>query len=149
MVRTPDNLAFAERLQAALTRSAKRITTPSELALHFNLAYAGDPITNQAAQHWLAGNNLPSRDKIETLARMLNVPYRWLRFGISEPHAEDRSGASDEGDEVPPDASEKLFLKRYRKLSAYQRELVTGLVEQLVLERDFWSPRKADQGGAD
>lgn len=137
MARTPDNLAFAERLKLALTRSAKRITTPSELALQFNLAYAGAPITNQAAQHWLVGDNMPSPDKITTLAQMLNVPSQWLRFGIAERRIAPKMDAKNV-ESITPDETEQALLRQFRKLSAHQRELLAGLVEQLVLGGEFW-----------
>jgi len=137
MARTPDNLAFAERLKLALTRSAKRITTPSELALQFNLAYAGAPITNQAAQHWLVGDNMPAPDKIETLALMLNVPPQWLRFGITERRIAPKTNTTN-AEPVAPDETEQTLLRQFRKLSAHQRELLTGLVEQLALGGEFW-----------
>lgn len=138
MARTPDNQAFAERLKVALTRSPKRITTPSELALQFNLAYSGASITNQAVQHWLVGDNMPSPDKIKTLAEILNVPYQWLRFGIAERRITPTTGVLD-SDAVTPDETEQAFLRRFRKLSAHQRELVIGLVEQLSLCGELWN----------
>lgn len=81
---------------------------------------------------------------IETLARMLNVPYRWLRFGIPEPRPMAPSGVPDEASEIVPDAEELAFLRRYRKLSAHQQELVAGLVDQLVLNGEFWESNEAE-----
>lgn len=141
MARTPEKMAFADRLKQALTRSPKRIQTPSELALQFNLVHSGGQITNQAAQKWLSGENRPSPDKIETLAKMLNVSCQWLRYGIPEQRTADkRSGeAAETEDAKNPTADELRLLGRYRRLSAHQRELVADLVEQLALTEEMWS----------
>lgn len=140
MARTPDNLAFAQRLKQALKRSPKKIETPSELALQFNLNHPGNQITNQAAQKWLAGDNKPSPDKIETLAAMLNVSVQWLRYGIPESRPAQRGQSSTKAatnnDAATP--TESQLLGRYRLLSEHQQGLITDLIEQLALDREMW-----------
>lgn len=76
-----EKAAFAERLKLALTRSRKKIHSPNELALQFNLRHSNSSISPQAAQKWLAGTACPTSDKIETLAHWLGVSAHWLRFG--------------------------------------------------------------------
>ena len=132
MARTPEKLAFAERLRLALGRSAQRISTPTELALQFNLRYPGTPVTNQAVQKWLSGENRPTPDKIEMLADMLNVSPIWLRHGVEQgstvkPRIAQQAPVND------PTEDELRLLGRYRQLSPYQRELVCGVIEQLAL----------------
>lgn len=141
MARTQDNLAFAGRLKQALKRSPKKIATPSELALQFNLSHPGSQITNQAAQKWMAGDNKPSPDKIETLAAMLNVSAQWLRYGIPEPRAAQRESSSHRTatNHDAATATEMQLLDHYRLLSEHQQNLVADLIEQLALERKVWS----------
>ena len=139
MAQTQEKLAFAERLKQALKRSPKKIETPSELALQFNLRHEGGQITNQAAQKWLAGENRPSADKIETLARMLNVSAQWLRYGIPEvvSHRSQESLALA-CSEQELQQEEAQLIQRYRLLSDYQKTLINGMVEQLALDRQMW-----------
>lgn len=39
---------------------------------------------------------------------------------------------------ITPDETEQALLRQFRKLSAHQRELLAGLVEQLALGGEFW-----------
>lgn len=135
MARTPENLAFAERLRQALTRGRRRVQKPSELAQQFNLRYRGTPISNQAAQKWLAGENKPTLDKIETLAQMFDVSVQWLRYGVGEMVV--RGRAADLAPVRAQDVAvnELKLLARYRTLSAHQQFLVTELIGQLAMDR--------------
>lgn len=133
--------AFAQRLKQALKRSPKKVETPTELAMQFNLRHEGSSISNQAAQKWLAGLALPTVDKIETLAAWLNVSAQWLRYGIAEkaqpstPRPLSKKAATNRDafseDEI------KLIL-RIRSLSAHRRYLITEIVEQFALEQEMW-----------
>jgi transcriptional regulator with XRE-family HTH domain len=132
MARTPEKLAFAERLRLALGRSTQRISTATELALQFNLRFPGKPVTNQAVQKWLSDDNSPTPDKIEMLATMLSVSPIWLRHGIEQgptgkPRIVQQTPVTD------PSEDELHLLGRYRQLSPYQRDLVSGIIEQLAL----------------
>lgn len=132
MARTPDKLAFAERLRLALGRSAQRIATPTELALQFNLRYPGKSVTNQAVQKWVSGENRPTPDKIELLASMLNVSALWLRYGVEQGPA-GQPQLSTQAPVTDPNEEELRLVGRYRQLSPYQRTLVSGVIEQLAL----------------
>ncbi|QSI76347.1 helix-turn-helix domain-containing protein [Niveibacterium microcysteis] len=132
MGQTAEKSAFAERLRLALGRSAKRISTPAELVRQFNLRYTGKPVSPQAVQKWLAGENRPTQDKIELLAKMLGVSSIWLQFGIEQ----GPNGTPQRIKDIAvKDATEEelRLIGRYRRLSAYQQELVSGLIEQLAL----------------
>lgn len=139
MAINPDNQAFAERLKQALTRGYKKIDSPSELALQFNLSHPGSQITNQAAQKWLSGVSKPTPDKIDTLAAMLNVSAQWLRYGIPETRPVASSvGKSAELSLDNLTASDRQLLQRYRLLSEHQQGLIADLVDQLALDREMW-----------
>lgn len=133
--------AFALRLKQALKRSPKKIGTPTELALQFNLRHQNDSITVQAAQKWMTGKSRPAVDKIKTLAAMLNVSAQWLRYGI----AEDRSALATGGKvqakhtaAIQPTDDEIQLLGRIRILSEHRRNLVHEIVEQFALEQEMW-----------
>jgi hypothetical protein len=41
-------------------------------------------VTSHAARKWLIGEAVPTQEKILILARWLNVPAAWLRFGDAD-----------------------------------------------------------------
>ena len=133
--------AFSLRLKQALKRSPKKVTTPSELALQFNLRNPTDSITPQAAQKWLNGSAKPTLDKINTLAEWLNVSAQWLRYGIAEktnPKSTkpvSKKGATNR-DALSED--ELKLLLRLRTLSAHQQYLIVETVEQFALNQEIW-----------
>jgi transcriptional regulator with XRE-family HTH domain len=141
MTRNQETLAFAERLRQALTRSPRKMRTPSELALQFNLNHAGDQVTNQAAQKWLSGKSKPSPEKIETLAALCSVSVQWLRYGIPDTRSHAPASLSVSRDvkvagNLLPD--EAVLLGQFRLLSAHQQRLIADLVEQLALDKKMW-----------
>jgi len=139
MAKTPEKLAFSERLKQALKRNAKRIEGPSALAVQFNLCYSGKPVTNQAVQKWLSGENRPAPDKIEVLAAMLNVSYHWLRFGIHEAKPlKAPAKAIDAPLEDAPTAEELKLVGLMRRLPVHHQELLRQLANELAIAADCW-----------
>lgn len=135
--------AFSLRLKQALKRSPKKIDTPAELALQFNLRHQNESITAQAAQKWLSGLARPTPDKIETLAAMLSVSAQWLRYGIAEERPPVTAGSKAQSRNTPaaaiqPTADEIQLLGRIRILSEHRRNLVHEIVEQFALEQEMW-----------
>lgn len=126
----PDKQAFAQRLRLALTRIDKQIDSPAELALQFNLRHPRDSVTPQAAQKWLSGDSKPTPDKIKTLAEWLGVSEHWLSYGSPN----NAVPVLPQGGE-PISAEEIALIQNYRQLSGRQKELIAGMVDQLVLER--------------
>ncbi|MFZ6772425.1 transcriptional regulator [Undibacterium sp. SXout7W] len=132
--------AFALRLKQALKRSKKKVETPLELSIQFNLRHQ-TPVTPQAAQKWLTGLSQPTPDKIETLAQWLNVSAQWLRFGIAEkPPAQPAKVLSLKNatnrDAFSPE--EIQLMLRIRTLSEHQRFLVTETIAQFALHQEMW-----------
>lgn len=141
MTSQQDKTAFSLRLKQALKRSPKKINSPTELALNFNLRHAGDPVTPQAAQKWLAGTSLPTFEKIVTLAEWLNVSLQWLRYGIAEdkPTAKAaRKTVRAKVTAVAPTAEELKLLATLRAMPEHRRNLVIEIVEQFSLEQEMW-----------
>lgn len=131
--------AFAARLKQALKRSSKRIETASELAIQFNLRHPAEPITPQAAQKWLSGSARPTLDKIKTLAAWLDVSEQWLRFGVTDMKRPRQPGQRQNVDEtIVPTGEELELIGRLRRLSAYRRQLIEGVIEQFSLDREIW-----------
>lgn len=136
-----EKTAFSLRLKQALKRSPKKINSPTELALNFNLRHSGDPVTPQAAQKWLAGTSLPTYEKIATLADWLNVSIQWLRYGIAEdkPVAKaPRKVLKAKAVATAPTAEELKMLAVLRAMPEHRRNLVIEIVEQFSLEQEMW-----------
>lgn len=141
MATPQDKIAFSLRLKQALKRSPKKINSPTELALNFNLRHVGDPVTPQAAQKWLAGTSLPTYEKIATLAEFLNVSLQWLRYGIAEdkPVAKAaRKGIKAKAIASVPTADELKLLTALRAMPEHRRNLVVEIVEQFSLDQEMW-----------
>jgi transcriptional regulator with XRE-family HTH domain len=121
---------FSERLITALKLQTKKITTPSELALEFNLRFHGNPITPQVAQKWLSGGSTPTLDKILTLSSWLNVPISWF---LSGSYIQDLEAVFND---VALDltAKDTTLIMDIRKLSDHKRELIVNLVEIFLTE---------------
>lgn len=85
--------AFSQRLIVALKKAGVTATSPTRLAMEFNLLHRGRPVSTPGVYRWLAGTAIPSQDKIRTLAEWLNVSPEWLRFGeVEENHEEQERG---------------------------------------------------------
>lgn len=142
-----EKAAFAERLKLSLTRSRKKISTATELALQFNLRHPNAPVTQQAAQKWLSGTAFPTPDKMETLADWLGVPIHWLRFGSPIETNRKRSAGKRLIGSQPNVATftsdENQLIERFRQLTPHQQSLISDLVLQLALEKEIW----AEQAG--
>jgi transcriptional regulator with XRE-family HTH domain len=133
--------AFAERLKLALKRSKKKIETPTDLALQFNLRHRNEAITPQAAQKWLSGKSRPTIDKINTLALWLNVSAQWLRHGIpeSKPTKPAKSSLHNTAsDRVALNEGEQKLITRLRNMPEHRRLLVLEIVEQFSVEQEIW-----------
>lgn len=138
MARNQDNLEFSERLQQALTRLPHRVDTATKLALEFNLVHH-EPVTNQAVQKWLTGLSKPSRDKIETLARMCGVSVQWLRYGIAESRSLQASSSTQPAtNQDARSRTESRLLENFRLLPQVQQELLSGVAEQLAMNHRIW-----------
>lgn len=141
MPKQDEKQAFAVRLKQALKRSSKKIETPAQLALQFNLRHPIEPISPQAAQKWLTGQARPTPDKIDTLATWLNVSAQWLRFGISEKNQSTPTRTASKKAATNRDAcsdDELKLVQRLRILSEHRRYLVTEIIEQFALEQEMW-----------
>lgn len=69
---------FAERLIKAMETAGYEVK-PAVLEREFNLRYMGTPMTLHGVRRWLLGETLPSKDKIQVLAKWLSVPLQQLR----------------------------------------------------------------------
>ena len=79
---TPQEKAdFSERLKFSMTRAPEKMRGATDLALHFNLRYHGEPVSPQTTHKWLTARSIPTVDKLQTLAEWFKVDQHWLHYG--------------------------------------------------------------------
>ena len=130
--------AFLERLLLAIKQSGNpKMQSSTELALQFNLLHPNEPITTQAAHHWLTGNTRPTLEKMETLAQLLDVPVNWLRYGISGDVSR-RAPSDAEIGAITPTMEEIRLIAAMRSLPFPHRQLVNDLVSRFCHDFKIW-----------
>jgi len=135
--------AFSERLRAALNESPDHVKGATDLARHFNLRHRGGaPVSTQTAHKWLSGRAIPTNDKIDTLAKWLQISAHWLHYG-PEPDSAAAKGRKDSPRrevKYPVSAESLTLAEKIRALSPRKRYLIEELVSQLYREPDQADP---------
>ncbi len=117
MLAIDEKSAFSDRLCQALGRVGVSMVSPTLVAREFNKRYSGNPVTTQAVRKWLAGEAIPSQDKVRVLAEWLKVSLQWLRFGDGE---------------TTPASGEGSLEEAFARLSPRHREMVREMVTALL-----------------
>ena len=117
---------FSRRLREELSRTGRE-ASPADLAREVNLCLRpSEHIHPSSCRKWLHGEAIPTQEKLQVLARLLQVPPSWLRFGqlteLSEP----------EPMAAPLSPDELALIDSWRQLSAGQRRTVRLLMGQLL-----------------
>ena len=118
--RMKDSKAFGERLKDSLLRAGYELR-PSVVEREFNQRYWGTPVTVQAVRKWLAGDVIPTQDKLQTLAEWLQIDPHWLRFG------EERFGsirAQEASWEVGMTQEDRDMISQFLALSLRERKVL-------------------------
>ncbi|MCQ3925507.1 MAG: transcriptional regulator [Rhodocyclaceae bacterium] len=120
-----EKTAFSRRLSEALRRAGHKTTSPTRLALEFNLVHKGRPVTAQAVRKWLHGKAIPAQDNIVTLAEWLEVSPEWLRYGAAHRQtvAQELAGYQSQ--------DPKLW-RDFHALNEEQRDVVRAVVSALL-----------------
>ena len=120
--------AFSERLRAALDDAGWKSIGATALAREFNARNGGPPVTAHATRKWMQGEAMPVQDNLQVLARWLDVPAHWLRFGEgpSPLRAQEALRASE------PSAPQYAAADRAARLASDFARL--GAEQQLVVE---------------
>ena len=122
--------AFAKRLRESLRKAHVDARSSTRVAREFNLRYAGDPVSSQAVRKWLAGDSLPSQDKLRTLAMWLDVPAPWLRFG--EPERRDTPAHAVRQDSAAYKAQIAWSARKFDALNDAHKRMVVEMVHALL-----------------
>ncbi|NHZ37807.1 hypothetical protein [Massilia rubra] len=78
-----ERINFSDRLKAALLAAGLPLKA-APFVRAFNLRADGAAVTIHAARKWLAGETLPTHERILILANWLGVHAAWLRYGDAE-----------------------------------------------------------------
>jgi hypothetical protein len=129
---TPKEKAdFSDRLKFSMTRAPEKMRGATDLALHFNLRFHGEPVSPQTAHKWLTARSIPTVDKLKTLAEWLKVDLHWLHYGpppTGNPQAVPKPLAHDEH---YPASEETLELaSKIEALSPHHRYLLEQLLQE-------------------
>ncbi|WP_213780123.1 transcriptional regulator [Caballeronia sp. dw_276] len=129
---TPQEKAdFSDRLKFSMTRAPEKMRGATDLALHFNLRYHGEPVSAQTTHKWLTARSIPTADKLATLAAWFKVEQHWLHYG--PPPSGNPQGAPKPiaHDEKYPASEETLELaSKIEALSPHHRYLLEELIDQ-------------------
>ncbi|OOF37205.1 helix-turn-helix domain-containing protein [Rodentibacter heidelbergensis] len=115
---------FGERLHLALNQANLAHLKVSEIAVKFNLRHSGEAVTNQAVHKWLNGLAIPSPEKIDTLAKWLDVSPQWLRYGVSDEEQQDLTELDN------------LLLTRFLTLSEPQKKLILEVINHFKIDNE-------------
>lgn len=116
---------FRARLICALN-DAQCAIGATAIAREFNRRSNDLPISVYAVRKWLAGEAIPTQDKLVILSDWLNVPAQWLRFGDQAAEPATTEHLAD----LPP--AILALLDDVLRLDEAARELVTGVIALLL-----------------
>lgn len=120
-----ERMQFTSRLIERLFTYHGIRPSPTALAAQFNLRSGGPPVTSHAVHKWLAGQSIPTQDKLRVLANWLHVTPEWLRFGGDESHLV-------QGVSVANGSEEERLIQDFSKLNRRSQEIVRGLIDILL-----------------
>jgi hypothetical protein len=73
------------------------------------------------------------------LADWLDVSEQWLRYGVTDMRRTSSPKSRKPSDEaIQPTADELEVVRRLRRLPAYRRQLVEGIIQQFALDSEIW-----------
>lgn len=117
---------FCKRLTKALV-AAGVPAKPSIFAREFNYRADGAAVTVHGARKWLMGEAMPTQERLHVLARWLNVPPQWLRYG-------DDSGGRETAANIKDVIAheEIVMLGDFRRLDRRSQAVVRDLMSSLL-----------------
>ena len=123
-MKTPQQ-KFAERLRAAIEKAGYKAEA-AVLEREFNQRYFGKGVTLTGVNKWLKGQSIPRLDKIETLAKWLNIPLDELTFGLEiKQQIQETQARWDEGIGY----QEREIIEAFLALPVPQRKIVREVIQ--------------------
>ena len=123
-------LAFTTRLREEWTRTG-RLASPAVLAREINMHLRpSEQVHPSSCRKWLHGQSIPTQEKLQVLARILQVSPAWLRYGLHTDLQEPVPAS-------PPLSSAELsLLEVWRQLNRSQQRAVRLLIGQMLKPTD-------------
>lgn len=112
---------FSKRLRETLATLNPPVVTAAEFSRQFSLRYKGISPSPVAVRKWWDGLTMPTDEKMEALAKWLNVPIHWLRYGDDNKIMEKSNISSEEAQ----------LLLNWRTLSIARRKILMALIQNL------------------
>jgi len=129
---------FAERLRAAIEKAGYKAEA-AVLEREFNQRYYGKGVTLHGVNKWLKGQSIPRLDKIEALAKWLNIPLDELTFGLEVKQQITNNRARwDEGIGY----QEREVFEAFLSLPAPQRKVVREVIQAFAQAHAAEAARK-------
>lgn len=111
-------IGFSKRFKQALECAGFSDLSLASIATKFNLRHPNKSVTPQSVHNWLIGASIPTDDKIETLAKLLNTSPEWLRYGITQAENEDLT------------FDEQELLQYFRNISASKKKVIMAILRE-------------------
>jgi transcriptional regulator with XRE-family HTH domain len=119
-------LAFSKRLREEWTRTG-RLDSPAVLAREINLHLRpSEQVHPSSCRKWLHGQSIPTQEKLQVLARILQVSPAWLRYGQRTELQEPAPAPA------PLSPAELSLLEVWRQLNRNQQRAVRLLIGQML-----------------
>jgi transcriptional regulator with XRE-family HTH domain len=128
---------FAERLRVAIVKAGYKAEA-AVLEREFNQRYFGKGVTLHGVNKWLKGQSIPRLDKIEVLAKWLNIPLDELTFGLEiKQQLQEKQASWDEGIGY----QEREIFEAFLALSTQHRKTVREVIMALTKAQSFDTER--------
>lgn len=140
-IATEERIHFRDRLLTVLRR-AKVPVRASTVAHEFNLRADGATVTTHAVRKWLAGDAIPTHERLLILADWLGVHASWLLYGDAE------NSDFPLGRPVSSLRTQDLILVRdFNRLSPEGQHLMRAILDVLMSTMTTDAPSSNEQHG--
>ena len=117
---------FRDRLQSALRKAGVAVSA-STVAHEFNLRADGATVTTHAVRKWLAGDSIPTHERLLVLANWLGVHASWLLYGDAE-----KGEFSAQQSEPPLQTQELMLVRDFKRLTPPGQQVLREVLNVLL-----------------
>jgi transcriptional regulator with XRE-family HTH domain len=136
-----ERIHFRDRLLAVL-RQANVPVRASTVAHEFNLRADGASVTTHAVRKWLAGDAIPTHERLLILADWLDVHAAWLLYGDAENGDFGRSRSVSS-----LNSTDLLLVRDFNRLDAEGKRLLRAILDVLMTSKNAQPPSSHERNG--
>lgn len=127
------NEEFSIRLRSFL-KEKNRSLSPTVLARDFNLRWRGAPVSVNAVRKWLTGEAIPTLDKLEVLASLLDSSKESLRWGVKSSRnlSKENLNQSAYGICAVDQDQNRAFLQDYSLLTPENKKTIDAIIKVML-----------------